>query len=106
MAKFHLSEKKISSFCKKNHIIFFALFGSILTPQFSAKSDIDILVKFERNHIPSLFDMVDLESELTTLIGRQVDLKTPNDLSPYFRDEVLSTAKIIIDYCIRELSGN
>lgn len=82
-------------FCKKHHIAFLALFGSILTPNFSTASDVDILVRFEKEHIPSLFDLVDMESELTSIIGRRVDLKTPNDLSPYFRDEVLSSAKVI-----------
>jgi len=97
MVSFRLPEKKIGSFCKKHHIGFLALFGSILTSAFSASSDVDILVKFEKKHTPNLFDLVDMESELSSIIGRQVDLKTPNDLSPYFRDEVLSKAKIIYD---------
>lgn len=86
---------KIENFCKKHHIVFFAIFGSILTSNFTSKSDIDVLVKFEKVNIPSLFDMVDMENELSLIMGRQVDLKTPNDLSPYFRDEVLSQAKVI-----------
>ena len=72
-----------------------ALFGSILTPQFSSKCDVDILVKFKKKHIPSLFDMVDMEEELTSIIGRKVDLKTPECLSIYFRDEVVANAKIL-----------
>jgi len=92
-----LNKKKISSFCKKHHITFLALFGSILTPQFKPSSDIDILIKFEKKHIPTLFDLVDMETELTSIMGRQVDLKTPNDLSPYFRNDVLAKAEIIYD---------
>ena len=84
-----LDKKRISSFCKKYHIAFLALFGSILTPHFKDSSDVDFLVKFEKSHIPSLFDLVDMESELCSIVGRQVDLKTPNELSCYFRDEVL-----------------
>ena len=90
-----LNKLKISSFCKRHHIIFLALFGSILTSHFSTASDVDILVKFEKDNFPNLFDLVDMESELSSIVGRQVDLKTPNDLSPYFREEVLSSAKII-----------
>lgn len=86
---------KIERFCKKNHIAYLALFGSVLTSKFSSKSDVDILVKFEKKHSPHLFGMVKMESELSDLIGYPVDLKTPNELSPYFRDEVLSKAKII-----------
>lgn len=46
-------------------------------------------------YIPSLFDLVDIESELSAIVGRYVDLKTSKDLSPYFREDVLSGAKII-----------
>lgn len=89
-----IDKKKISAFCKKHHINFLALFGSILTAQFSSKSDVDIVVKFKNKHIPSLFDMVDMADELTLMIGRKVDLKTPECLSRYFRDEVLANAKV------------
>lgn len=90
-----INKKKIVAFCQKNHIVSLALFGSILTPHFSPKSDVDILVKFERKHIPSLFDMVDMEEELSVIIGRKVDLKTAEDLSRYFRNEVVAHAKIL-----------
>lgn len=85
----------IEQFCKKYHITSLALFGSILTASFTPSSDVDILVQFEKDHIPTLFDLVDMESELTTIIGHQVDLRTPKDLSPYFRDAVISQAKLI-----------
>lgn len=92
-----IDRKKITMFCKKHHIAFLALFGSILTPHFSPSSDVDVLVKFDKKHIPSLFSIVDIESELASIIGRTVDLRTPNDLSPLFRDDVLSKAKILYE---------
>ena len=94
MKKFpiRLHKRRIESFCQKHHIIYLALFGSILTSKFTQESDIDILVKFEKKHIPHLFAIVNMESELTEIVGRPVDLKTPNDLSPYFRNEVLAKA--------------
>ena len=88
-------KSKIESFCKKYHIIYLALFGSVLTPNFTKKSDVDILVKFEKEHIPHLFGIISMESELSDIIGYPVDLKTPNDISPYFRDDVLMIAKTI-----------
>ncbi len=91
----NLDKRKIEKFCKKYHIVYLALFGSVLTSNFSAKSDIDVLVKFEKKHIPHLFSFAGIESELGEIIGRQVDLKTPNDLSPLFRNEVLTKAKPI-----------
>jgi predicted nucleotidyltransferase len=90
-----LRRDKIERFCKKHHIAYLALFGSILTSSFSEKSDVDILVKFEKKHIPHIFGLIGMESELSEIIGYPVDLKTPNDLSRYFRDDVLAKAKTI-----------
>lgn len=90
-----LPKDKIERFCKKYHIAYLALFGSVLTSSFSEKSDIDILVKFKKKHTPHLFGLIGMESELSDIIGYSVDLKTPNDLSRYFRDDVLAKAKTI-----------
>ncbi len=90
-----LDDKKIRLFCEKHHIASLALFGSILTARFKDSSDVDFLVQFETNHTPSLFELVDMESELRSIVGRQVDLRTLNELSRYFRDEVLAQAKVI-----------
>lgn len=92
-----IDKKGIGLFCKKHHIVMLALFGSILSAQFTPVSDVDILVTFEREHIPTLFDLVDMEFELESLFGRKVDLRTPNDLSPYFRDTVLEQAQVIYE---------
>jgi predicted nucleotidyltransferase len=90
-----LEKSKIQNFCKKYHIAYLALFGSVLSPNFAKNSDVDILVKFEKEHTPHLFNMIKMESELSDIIGYPVDLKTPNDLSPYFRADVLTHAKTI-----------
>ncbi len=92
-----LEKRKITSFCKRYHIVYLALFGSVLTSSFTKKSDVDILVKFEKKHIPGLFGIVRMESELSEIIGRHVDLRTPNELSPYFRDDVLAKAVTIYE---------
>jgi len=68
-----INKKKVGSFCKKHHVAFLALFGSILTSHFSPSSDGDVLVKFEKRHVPNFFDLVDMESELSLIFGRQVD---------------------------------
>lgn len=94
MPQIHLDKHQLKHFCESHHITYLGLFGSAITPHFASTSDVDILVQFEKQNLPTLFEMVDMEAELTKLVGRQVDLKTPNDLSPYFRDEVLSNAKV------------
>lgn len=97
MAKLPIRLKKdqIDHFCRKHHIIYLALFGSVLTNHFTQKSDVDVLVKFEKRHIPHFLSLIGMESELSNIIGHQVDLKTPNDLSRYFREDVLTKAKMI-----------
>jgi predicted nucleotidyltransferase len=88
-----LDKRKIAAFCRKHHIIYFAFFGSILTDKFTKKSDVDVLVEFDRKYIPGLFGIAGMELELTDLIGRRVDLRTAGDLSRYFRDEVVAQAQ-------------
>jgi len=83
---------RIAAFCQRNYIRRLSLYGSILRDDFGPNSDVDFLVEFEPGRTPSLLGMAGLEIELSELLGRQVDLRTPKDLSPYFRDEVLERA--------------
>lgn len=89
-----VNRRRISAFCKRNHITKLSLFGSVLRSDFNEASDIDILVEFEPTHIPGLIRLSAMERELTTLFGRKVDLRTPQDLSRYFRDQVLTNASV------------
>ena len=90
--KIDIPIQKIRRFCTKNHIRKLALFGSVLTSRFRKKSDVDFLVEFETNHVPGLLGISELQFELEDIIGRQVDLRTANDLSPYFRSDVIEKA--------------
>jgi len=83
---------KIKKFCKDHHIVKLSLFGSVLTDHFNKKSDIDILIEFDPNHIPSFFGLANMQFELEKFFNRNVDLRTPNDLSIYFRENVISNA--------------
>jgi hypothetical protein len=84
---------RIGEFCRRHGIRRLALFGSILTDRFSESSDIDVLVEFRANERVGFFRLADIEEELSRLLGnRKVDLRTPMDLSRYFRDEVVRDA--------------
>ncbi len=83
---------KLADFCRRNSIRRLSLFGSILRDDFRRESDVDFLVEFEPGRTPSLLTMARLEIELSEMIGRKVDLRTPGDLSRYFRDDVLEEA--------------
>ena len=88
------SEEQLAEFSRQHHIRKLALFGSILRDDFHPDSDIDILVEFEPEHVPGFFDLMKMEEELTSLFGRPVDLRTPQDLSRYFREEVIEKAEV------------
>ena len=92
-SRIKIPKSRLTEFCRKHHIIKLAFFGSVLKPEYSPESDIDILVEFEPGHIPG-FAMVAMENELTQLLGRKVDLRTPKDLSHYFREQVVREAKV------------
>jgi predicted nucleotidyltransferase len=87
-----MPREAISSFCARNHIRKLSLFGSVLTPRFSAGSDIDVLVEFEPGRGPGMLGVVRMERELSEMLGRKVDLRTPRDLSRFFRAEVVAAA--------------
>jgi predicted nucleotidyltransferase len=89
-----ISKEKLADFCKRNNIRKLSVFGSFIRDGLQLQSDIDILVEFERGLTPGLFSIIKMEMELTELIGRKVDLRTAEDLSKYFRDEVLQNAKL------------
>ena len=93
--KLELPRDQIAEFCKKNRIRRLSLFGSALKDELRKDSDIDLLVEFQPGEAPGLFDLARMERELSTVLGgRKVDLRTPNELSRYFRDEILSTASV------------
>jgi predicted nucleotidyltransferase len=63
----------------------------VLREDFAPASDVDVLIEFEPGHVPGLV-FFDMEQELTGLLGRKVDLNTPEFVSRYFRDQVLAEA--------------
>ena len=92
-ARIAIDQDRLANFCRHNHIRRLALFGSILRDDFRADSDVDVLVEFEPGHVPGLRFFA-LERELSELLGRKVDLNTPNFLSPHFRSRVLTEAEV------------
>ncbi|MCX6343950.1 MAG: nucleotidyltransferase family protein [Armatimonadetes bacterium] len=73
-ARIQFDNEKIAEFCKRQAIVEFSLFGSVLRDDFGPQSDVDVLVKFEPSAKLSLFDMVRMENELSELLGRKIDL--------------------------------
>lgn len=92
-----VDEGDLAELCKRHSIRRLALFGSAIHGDFHVDSDIDLLVEFVPGHVPGLIGLAAIELELRDLIGRDVDLRTPNDLSQYFRDQVTDEARELYD---------
>ncbi len=85
----------VAELCRRHHIRRLSLFGSVLKGTARPDSDVDLLVEFEADARPSLFDIAAIELELSALLGgRPVDVRTPADLSRYFRNEIVREAEI------------
>jgi predicted nucleotidyltransferase len=91
--RFNVPKSRLEEYCRRNHIRKLALFGSVLRGDFGPDSDIDVLVEFEPGETPG-FAFVDMEDELSRMVGRKIDLRTPMDLSQYFRDKVVREARV------------
>ena len=90
-----IPKEKLVQYCRRHHIRKLAFFGSVLRDDFRPDSDVDVLVEFEPGHVPGFFRLFDMEEELSVLFGgRKVDLRTPQDLSRYFRDEIIAHAEV------------
>ena len=89
-----IERERIATFCQRHHITKLALFGSVLTDHFGPDSDVDVLFEYHPDHVPTLFEVAAMERELSEILGRKADMRTPKDLSRYFRDEVVRNALI------------
>jgi len=83
----------IEAFCRKHSIARLSLFGSVLRDDFTPQSDVDVLVEFLPGVRIGYFGFQALQDELSEIIGRRVDLNTPDCLSTYFSGEVLREAR-------------
>ncbi|MDO9531291.1 MAG: nucleotidyltransferase family protein [Deltaproteobacteria bacterium] len=92
-AQIPFPKERIAEFCRKHHMKKLAVFGSVLREDFRDDSDIDVLVEFEPGQVPGLA-FFGMQEELSTILGRKVDLNTPQCLSRYFRDKVLQEAVV------------
>jgi predicted nucleotidyltransferase len=90
-----VNQDQLAAFCRRYHIRRLSFYGSVLRDDFGPESDVDVLIAFENGHVPGLFGIARMERELSAILGnRQVDLRTAEDLSRYFRQEVLAEAEV------------
>ncbi len=87
-----IPRERVEKFCRVNGIRRLALFGSIIHDDFRPGSDVDVLVEFQPGVRVGLA-FIRMQDELSAILGRKVDLNTPDSLSKYFRDGVLDEAE-------------
>ena len=93
-SKIEINTESIADFCRRNHIRELSFFGSVLRNDFRPDSDVDVLVEFEPGHVPGFIRLAGMERELSEILGRKADIRTPEELSRYFRDEVIAEAEV------------
>ncbi|MBF8277707.1 MAG: hypothetical protein HW390_2780 [Candidatus Brocadiaceae bacterium] len=92
--KIEVPQEGVAEFCRNHHIRKLSFFGSAISDHFTQDSDVDVLVEFEQGQVVGLLRLAAMEIEFSEILGRKVDMRTPADLSRYFRDEVLSIAEV------------
>ena len=85
---------KLKKYCKKHGIRKLSLFGSVLRDDFKPESDVDVLVEFEAGRVVGFIRLAAMQIELSEILGRTVDMRTPAELSRYFREEVSDSAEV------------
>ncbi|MBK7780963.1 MAG: nucleotidyltransferase family protein [Ardenticatenia bacterium] len=96
IAQLHVPQRQLAEFCRRHYIRKLALFGSVLRPDFSSDSDVDVWVEFEVGHTPGLA-FFSMEAELSEILGRQVDLNTPAWLGDQLRERVARQLAVLYD---------
>jgi uncharacterized protein len=94
MSRIEMPHDRITEFCQRHRIRKLSLFGSALRDDFGPDSDVDVLIEFEEGATAGLLRLSAMEIELGEILGRKADLRTANDLSRYFRDQVLRSAEV------------
>ena len=89
-----LPKSEVVDFCRRHHIRRLSFFGSVLRDDFGANSDVDVLVEFEPGYPVGFIRLAGMQIELSGILGRHADLRTPAELSRYFRQEVIDSAEL------------
>ena len=90
-------QERIKRVCRENDVIFLAVFGSFVKGTQTKKSDLDLLVKFDRSKEKSLLDLIGAEQAMRKVFNRKVDLLTVRGLSPYLRRNILKSMKVVYE---------
>jgi predicted nucleotidyltransferase len=94
--RLEIDEQRIADFYRRHHIRRLALLGSVLRDDFTAASDVDVVVRFDPERVPG-FAFARIQEELGEILGRRVDPSTSGFLSPSIRERVEREAHSLYD---------
>ena len=97
LTNINLPLDEIRAFCESQPIARLSLFGSALHGELTSESDIDLLVEYVPGAVITYIDMAGQEIDLSAIVGRQVDLRTAQELSRYFRQDAVESAQLIYE---------
>ncbi len=90
-----VSEPELAAFCEKHHIVKLSVFGSAVRDVLRPESDVDVLVRFDPQHVPGYLRLFEIEEELASLFGgRKIEMVTEKFLDPRIRDDVVAEAEV------------
>ena len=92
-----ISRDKIAAFCEKNEIQKFSLFGSVLRDDFGPESDVDVLAEFKPGVRFGLFELMDMQDELSAIVGRRAEIFEFRSLRPWMQEEVAGTMELFYE---------
>lgn len=87
----------VDDLCRRYQVKALYVFGSAARNELRPESDIDLMVEFHPNHTIGLFEFGDLESELSMLLGRKVDLVSKRGLNRHRAPSILKDARLVYE---------
>ena len=88
---------KIAAFCRKYGIRKFSLFGSVLRDDFGPDSDVDVVAEFRSDARFGLFELVEMQDELSEIVGRKADIHEFRSLRPWMQEEVARSMELFYE---------
>ena len=92
-----IARNEIAGFCRKHGIRRFSLFGSVLRDDFGPGSDVDVVVEFRPDVRFGLFELVDMQDELSRIVGRKTDIHEFRSLRPWMQEEVAGSMELLYE---------
>jgi hypothetical protein len=90
-------EEKLAEICRKNDIVFMAMFGSFVRGEQNTRSDVDVAIEFDKSKGKSLLDLISVEDELRRIFKKKVDLGIFSSLNPYIMEDVKKEMRVIYE---------